>query len=209
MTKIEPFKSVDEALEALDNGGRFYNIFTKADDGKITAAELGKFGGIFGDKQKMILLLDLLISELSEEEKKDILNRLDEDLANDYHENRPQILLPSDAEEFSMASTAAIISGTPHNINAESAFVAYLMTPIMVGEVATFVPIVMTASHNIYELSDHQSDKKLVIAHEKKFDRLPEKRIKVAGIFRSYLIEKEETDPSGKFFEVYYFQEIG
>ena len=43
MKKIIPYKSSNEALTALDNGGRFYNIFTKAGDGVITQEKKGCF----------------------------------------------------------------------------------------------------------------------------------------------------------------------
>jgi len=52
MKKVNPYRYVDEALSSLDNGGRFYNIFTKAMDGIISKSELGKVGGVFNDKQK-------------------------------------------------------------------------------------------------------------------------------------------------------------
>ena len=46
MKKIEPYKSIDEATLSLDNGGRFYNVLTKSDDGIISTSELGKVAGI-------------------------------------------------------------------------------------------------------------------------------------------------------------------
>lgn len=35
MKQIEPYINVDEAIRALDNGGRFYNVLTHAEDGII------------------------------------------------------------------------------------------------------------------------------------------------------------------------------
>lgn len=45
MKKIESYIDVNDAISDLDNGGRFYNLFTHADDGIISQAELGKVGG--------------------------------------------------------------------------------------------------------------------------------------------------------------------
>jgi hypothetical protein len=40
MKKVTPYKRYSNALKALDNGGRFYNIFTNARDDKVSRAEL-------------------------------------------------------------------------------------------------------------------------------------------------------------------------
>ena len=69
MKKIEPYRNINDAISNLDNGGRFYNILTKADDGIISKSELGKVGGIFNDKQQMILFLELSISKLDNGKK--------------------------------------------------------------------------------------------------------------------------------------------
>ena len=49
MQGIVPYQSGEAALEALDSGGRFYNIFSDASDGEITAAELAKVAVSFMD----------------------------------------------------------------------------------------------------------------------------------------------------------------
>ena len=47
MQKIIPYRDYAGALEALDNGGRFYNIFTHAKDDEVSLAELAKVAGVF------------------------------------------------------------------------------------------------------------------------------------------------------------------
>ena len=47
-----PYRTVRNALTSIDNGGRFYNLLTKANDGNISTSELGKVAGSFSDKQK-------------------------------------------------------------------------------------------------------------------------------------------------------------
>ena len=66
MKKLNPCQNLTTALKTLDNGGRFYNILTKAEDGIISQAELGKVGGLFSSKQQSILLLEMSISALSQ-----------------------------------------------------------------------------------------------------------------------------------------------
>lgn len=55
MRKIAPYKTAKNALASLDNGGRFYNVLTQANDGDVTSAELAKVTGVFSDMQKMIV----------------------------------------------------------------------------------------------------------------------------------------------------------
>ena len=47
MEMVFPYRNVEDALEELDNGGRFYNFFTKKDDEVVTASELYKAAGVF------------------------------------------------------------------------------------------------------------------------------------------------------------------
>lgn len=46
MKKVSPYQNLNTALKSLDNGGRFYNILTKAEDGIINQAEIGKVGNL-------------------------------------------------------------------------------------------------------------------------------------------------------------------
>jgi len=77
MKRISPYKEINEALSSLDNGGRFYNILTKSNDGIISQSELGKIGGLFNDKQKIILFLEMSMTSLKDEEKQVIISKLD------------------------------------------------------------------------------------------------------------------------------------
>ena len=42
MREIRPYKTVRGATRALDNGGRFFNLFAKAGDDIVDSAELAK-----------------------------------------------------------------------------------------------------------------------------------------------------------------------
>ena len=46
MQDVIPYTNYAGAPEALDNGGRFYNIFTKAEDDEVSLAELAKGAAI-------------------------------------------------------------------------------------------------------------------------------------------------------------------
>ena len=80
MRKITPYITSRNALAALDNGGRFFNWSSKANDGNITSAELSKVVGAFSGKQAMMLHLEMSLAQLQEGERKTILNSLTDDL---------------------------------------------------------------------------------------------------------------------------------
>jgi len=63
--EIISYQNIEEAFAQLDNGGRFYNLFTKAKDEEINTAELARVAGLFSEKQQLILFLELSISQLS------------------------------------------------------------------------------------------------------------------------------------------------
>ena len=95
MKKVTPYATLKEARMALDNGGRFYHLMTKSDDGVITNSELKKVAGRYSSKQKMILFLELAISGLEENGKRSILNSSDENLEHAYKKYRTEVMLPS------------------------------------------------------------------------------------------------------------------
>ncbi len=80
MKQIIPYQHITEALTQLDNGGRFFNLFTKAEDGQISSAELSKVAGMFNEKQQLVLFLELSMSQLSKEDQLSIIAKLDDKL---------------------------------------------------------------------------------------------------------------------------------
>lgn len=59
MREVHPYKTAGGLLKALDNGGRFFNIFTRAGDDKITRSELAKAAGEFGSTPKAVLFFEM------------------------------------------------------------------------------------------------------------------------------------------------------
>ncbi len=122
MKQIIPYQNIEEALAQLDNGGRFYNLFTKADDGEINIAEISKVAGMFNERQKLILFLELSISQLSKEDQVDVIATLDDKLRRDFLKHKAQELMASEAEARGVLSSNAIITGTPTVKNSKSEF---------------------------------------------------------------------------------------
>jgi hypothetical protein len=208
MKKIEPYRNINDAISNLDNGGRFYNILTKADDGIISKSELGKVGGIFNDKQQMILFLELSISKLDNGKKNVIISKLDENIQKIYLKYKPIELLPSETDSKGIIASNTIITGIPKLTKSKTEFIGFIMIPIMIGNVTTFSLIPLIEIYDVYELRDEKSSKKFLIAHTKGANKLPEKKIKVAGVLKELKANKNEKKASKMFLEAVYHMEI-
>ena len=46
MREVVPYRTLGGAKRALDNGGRFFNLFAEADDGVVSGAELARAAGV-------------------------------------------------------------------------------------------------------------------------------------------------------------------
>lgn len=202
MEIVTPYTEINEALHSLDNGGRFYNLLTKAEDGIISQAELGKTGGIFNDKQQMILFLELSISELRPAEKETIISKLDENLKESYLKYKPQNLLPSEVNEKGILASNLILKGVPELIDSKSDFKGFVMVPIMTGKTTTFTFIPLVDRYDVYELRDEKTSETFIIAHSRRFDKLPNEKMIVAGVLKE--LKENEDGEKHKFLEAIY-----
>jgi hypothetical protein len=208
MKKIKPYSSINEATKVLDNGGRFYNVLTKAEDGVISKAELGKVGGIFNDKQKMMLFLELSISKLDEQTKGKVISKLEGNLQAVYQQHKAQVLLPSEANEKGIIASNAIVTGIPKLTETNSDIDGFIFVPIMVGSVMTMTMIPIVDEYDVYELRDEASSETFLIAHAKGKEKFPEKKIIVAGVIKELKPEKEGNEPLKKFLEAVYYMDV-
>ncbi len=205
MKQIEPYVNVSEAISALDNGGRFYNVLTHAEDGIISQSEVGKVGGLFNEKQKVILFLELSVSKLDASAKAGIISKLDDGLQKSYQKYKPQELLPSEANSKGVLSCNAIITGYPKMIDSKSDFTGLILIPIMTGKAMTFIPVPIIEKYDIYEIRDEASSDTFLIAHAKDSEKLPEQKIKVAGVLKELKMKKDDESSAKKFLEINYF----
>lgn len=204
MKKIEPYKNINEATLSLDNGGRFYNVLTKSDDGIISTSELGKVAGLFIDKQKMVLFLDLAISNFDVNAKEKIVNSLDVSLRSTYEKYKSQEFLPSEAYDKGILSSNSIITGFPKKIDSKSDFNGVIVLPV--GKSFVVMPII--DKYDVYEIRDEVSDDTFLIAHARGSIVLPEKKIKVAGVLKELKANKNEKKASKSFLEAIYYLDI-
>ena len=204
MKRIEPYKNFNEAIQSLDNGGRFYNLLTKADDGIISKAELGKVGGVFNNIQKMILFLELAASRLNPKDRVAIIARLDSDLKNAYEKYQPQRLLASEANALGIVSCNAIVTGVPKHVKTSKQFNGFILIPVSTGKVTAFTVVPLIEKYDVYEIRDELSDSEFLIAHARGSRRLPEERLEIAGIIKELKASKTEEKGSKIFLEALY-----
>jgi len=111
MRKIEPHHTLRDALHALDNGGRFYNLSARPADDLIEAAELARAAGAYSAGAIAFLYLEMALMALTPGEKAHVVSLLSPELAARYAASRPRRLEPSAADAAARAGEPAILSG--------------------------------------------------------------------------------------------------
>ncbi len=95
MREIHPYKTVKGLLKAIDNGGRFYNLFSHSDDNAVSKGELAKAAGVFSSGANAILFLEMAQQELSPENRVTVERILEPTLRTKYRRQRPTMMTPS------------------------------------------------------------------------------------------------------------------
>lgn len=207
MNKIIPFKNLQEAETALDNGGRFYNLFTHAQDGQISSQELSKVAGLFSDQQKSILFLELSLLRLEASAKEQLLKSFSDELKQAYDKHCPQHLSPSEASIKGNLSSTAIIRGIPQKVEARTEFNGFIMIPIVAGNVTTFSMIPIFDEYDVYHIHDQAQGGSFFVAHYRGAGQLPEKCIIAGGILKELEIKENGEKKPRKFLETLYYTE--
>lgn len=203
MKKITPYKTYRNALASLDNGGRFFDFWSKADDGDITSAELRKAAGVFSGMQKTIIYLEMSLISLDREAKEKVLAHLSGDLQESYSKYKPTCFLPAEASQSAVIAQSAVIKGIPKLLDSKTEFTGFIMIPIMTGKTTTFTMIPIMDQYDIYELRDEESEEDFFIAHNRGGRKLPEQAIHCGGVIKE--LKGRKGEESGKFLETLYY----
>lgn len=203
MKEVTAFNTTEDAIVSLDNGGRFFDMMSKPDDGVISQAEVAKVAGVFSDKQSTVLFLDMALANLSSEERTRIVSHLSPTFKAAYEKYKPLWLFPSEAARNGVASSSVIVTGVPTLLRSVKDFVGFILVPA----VKAFVLIPLIDKYDVYEIRDEVSSDIFLIAHAKGAGKLPQKMVKVAGIVKQLKARKEEEDGSKNYLEVLYFMD--
>lgn len=201
MQEIIPYAGSEAALEALDNGGRFYNLLTKAGDDLIEPAELARVAGALGSRQRMFLFLEMALWNCSPEEQAVVRSHFSGSLREGAEEHAPQVLSPSLARDQGVAGRCAIITGYPRFIEDKTVFQGVILIPMHVGKVMTLMPVPIHDQYDVYELRDEESSETTFIANVRGRPRLPERMTRFGGILKETREKKDADEPGGLFLE--------
>jgi hypothetical protein len=205
MKKIRPYKTEAGLMKALDNGGRFFNFLTSADDGQIEKAELARVAGVYTDRQKMALYLEMAVFELGEEKAGRVRQALDPQLAAELRRKRIHHFTPAQARHQGVASRAAIVTGVPHYTESKSEMMGFIMVPISNGKTTTMVMIPLIDQYRVYEVRDEATGDDFLIAHERGSRRLPEKRMRLGGVLKKIKAKKGTKPKHDLYLEAIYY----
>ena len=149
MRQLSPYRTVQGAKRALDNGGRFYNLFTRAGDNVVEGVELARAAGVYSSDAMAFLHFEMALMDLPPEEKAEVLALLAPDLKAQLEVKRPRVLLPSRVEPDGRAGIPTIVTGYPRFVEDKTELKGFT---IMVTPVIMMVPIM--DEFDVYEVFD-------------------------------------------------------
>lgn len=207
MRELQPYKTLNDLKQAIDNGGRFYNLFTSANDDVVTSAELAKAAGVFSAGDYAFLFLEMAQQDLADVDRPAVLELLDAGLRKNFLSKQPSTLLPSSVESDGKVGDAVIVSGYPQFVENKTEFGGFIMIPIVAGKVTTFTMIPIYDKFDVYEVFDDPELTSLnsVIATVRGKRLEHDGAIRFGGILRE-LKFNDTTNNSHKFYlEVAYY----
>ncbi len=69
MRQIKPYRTVQGARKLLDNGGRFYHLWSKSGDDVVDVGELARAAGVYSSGTKAFLHFEMALMDLPAEQK--------------------------------------------------------------------------------------------------------------------------------------------
>jgi hypothetical protein len=208
MKQIVPYRTLQGALNALDNGGRFYNVFTKAKDEVITDSELYKAAGVFLGKAQAFLFFELALSDLSEIDREQVIQCLSPELRSTYLRHRPKHTEIEVFEQEAQETDAVIVAGFPVFLEDKTQFSGFIMIPICTGKVTTFTMIPIFDKFDIYEVysdSDLKGDK-TIIATVRGSKRLAATMTTFGGIVKKLKFKDKSKRTHSLYVETLYYK---
>lgn len=201
MRELKPYKSMQGLRRAIDNGGRFYNFLTDADDHVVTRAELAKAAGVFSAGVKAFLFLEMAQQALPAEDQRAIIDLLEVDLRKDYRRSRAAIMKPSDIEARGTGGQSIIVTGYPRFVEDRTQFSGFIMIPIVAGSVTTMMMIPIFDQFDVYEVFDDRRMRKpnSMVATVRGQQLNHDGPIRFGGVLKK-LEFKDKTNKSHKFY---------
>lgn len=210
MQEVIPFADRFELQEAIDNGGRFYNIFSKAGDSIVTKGELAKAAGVCGADHRAILFLELAKWDLDAYDQSWTLDLLEPKLHERYETFKPVRQKPSEVESAGTAGSVVALEGYPQFLTEQTEPNGFITVPIMIGNVTTFSMVPIHQNYDLYELYDGEAKSSesclLAVAKADPFEHAGP--IRVGGLLRE--LQSQDKPPTHQYYlEGYYYTKLG
>ena len=202
MRQLSPYRTVQGARRALDNGGRFYNLLTRAGDNVVEGVELARAAGVYSSDAMAFLHFEMALMDLPPEERAEVLSLLVPDLRAQLEAKRPRVLLPSRVEPEGRAGVPAIVTGYPRFVEDKTQLQGFI---VMVAPVIMMVPI--TDEFDVYEVfdSEDQAYPRTLIATVRGSKRLDDARTRFGGVLKELRFEDKTGREHGLYMEAAYY----
>lgn len=204
MRKVIPYKTLSYTKSALDNGGRFYNLFTKQDDDIVDTAELAKAAGVFSASENAFLYFEMATINLKPRERVEILSKFSQELLQGYTRMKPTIMLPSTVEAKGRVGRLAIVSGYTRYVENKTQFVGFVLIPA--GKTFILVPIM--DRFDVYEVFDSPESNlpHTVIATLRGSWRIPDwSNIRFGGVLKKISFEDKTKKKHGLYLDTQFY----
>ena len=202
MRELRPFRTLKGALNALDNGGRFYNLFTQAGDEVVDTAELARAAGVFSSGTMAFLHFEMALMDLPPDERGQIVASLAPDLMAKYAVELPTVLAPSVVETRGQAGTPTIVTGYPVFVENRTEFRGFIF---VVAKAVVMIPIF--DQFDVYEVFDTPECQhpRTVIATARGSRRLDGVTTRFGGILKELHFEDHTGKDHGYYLEVGFY----
>jgi hypothetical protein len=202
MRQIKPYQTVWGARRALDNGGRFYNLWTQAGDNVVDTGELARAAGVYSSDMRAFLHFEMALMDLPEQRKAEVRSLLSPDLKNRLQKSRPRVLKPSRVESGGASGVPAIVTGYPSFVEDRAQLQGFI---VMVTPVITMIPIV--DQFDVYEVYDtpERIEPRTLIATVRGSKRLDGVYTRFGGVLRELHFEDKTGKDHGLYLEAMYY----
>ncbi len=202
MRQIKPYQTVWGARRALDNGGRFYNLWAHAGDNVVDSGELARAAGVYSSDMRAFLHFEMALIDLPEQQKAEVRSLLSPGLRNRLQKGRPRLLNPSLVESQGAAGVPAIVTGYPSFVEDRTQLQGFI---VMVTPVIAMIPLV--DQFDVYEVYDapEQIGPRTLIATVRGSKRLDGVHSRFGGILRELHFEDKTGKDHGLYLEAIYY----
>ncbi len=202
MRQLIPYKTVLGAKRALDNGGRFYNLWAQASDDVIDAGELARAAGVYSSDMRAFLHFEMALMDLPEKQRAAVQSMLSPALQDRLQKSQPRILNPSVVESEGAAGVPAIVTGYPSFVEDRTQLRAFI---VLVTPVIAIIPLV--DQFDVYEVFDtpEQMEPRTLIATVRGSKRLDGVYSRFGGVLKDLQFEDRTGQDHKLYLEAMYY----